>query len=177
MITAHSSSRITWDGTSPSGIAFITTTVLSSPTMPTECILYADMWSNMMQANSYVRTIFLSSTPMNCLEWRPVDAPWLANLVVVNEIGANGVNYMVGRLIHGSRTLPATYQPYGSFLTTDGIRHVTTRTGAFLIVHVLCPYQRVTWTSTSGNDLPSRMENEFVWLYLSIIYLYMKLYY
>ena len=79
----------------------------------------------MMQANSDVRTIILSHIPLNCLEWRPVDAPWLENLVVVNEVGANGVNYTVVRLDDGSRTLPATYHPSGSFYTTDGIGDVT----------------------------------------------------
>ena len=120
-----------------------------------ECILYADMCSNMMQANPDVRTIILSPTPLNCLEWRPVDTQWLENLVVVNEIGANGVNYTVGRLTDGSRTLPARYSPDGSFYTTDGTRPVTTQMGEFLIVHPLCPYQWMTWISTFGDDLPT----------------------
>ena len=119
-----------------------------------ECILYADMCSHMMQANSDVRTIILSPAFIDCLEWRPVDAPWLENLVVVNEVGAIGVTYTVGRLNDGSRTLPAKYHPNGSFQTTDGTRQVTTRTGEFLIVHPLCPYQWMTWISTSGDDLP-----------------------
>ena len=80
-----------------------------------ECILYADICSNMMQANSDIRAIILSPTPLNCLEWRPVDTPWFANLVVVNEIGANGVSQRLGGwpmvLVH----LPLDITPMAPF--------------------------------------------------------------
>ena len=120
-----------------------------------ECILHANMCSNIMQANSDVHTTILGTTPIKCLEWRQFDTPWPANLVFVNEIGSSGLNYAVGRLTSGSRTLPARYNPQTYFITTDGVEKVTNGTAEYLIIDPHCQYQWVTWTSTSGNDLPA----------------------
>ena len=120
-----------------------------------ECILYADMCSNLIQANSHIRTTILSPTPIKCIEWRQFDAPWPENLVVVNEKGDSGANFAVGRLTSGSRTLPAKYNPQTSFITTDGVEKVTTGKAEYLIIDPHCPYQWVTWMDTSGNDLPA----------------------
>ena len=120
-----------------------------------ECILYANMCSNMMQANPDVRTAILSPNHIECLEWRQFDTPWPENLVVVNEIGSIGLDYAVGRLTSGSRTLPGRYNPQTYFITTDGVERVTNGTAEYLIVDPHCSFQWVTWTSTSGNDLPA----------------------
>ena len=119
------------------------------------CILYANMCSNMTQTNSDVRTIILSPIPRKCLEWRQFDALWPENLVIVNEIGASGFNYAVARLTSGSRALPARYNPETSFITTDGAEEVTTGTAEYLTIDPHCPFKWVTWTNTSGNDLPA----------------------
>ena len=120
-----------------------------------ECTLFANTCTNMSKANSDVRTLILDPSPVCCLTWRFHDDPWPDNLVVVNEVGASSADYAVGRLTSGSRMIPARYNLENVFITTYGGQKVDTGTAEYLIVHPKCPVQWVTWTSTSGNDLPA----------------------
>ena len=149
--------------------------VVSYDTAALQCTLLSDTCSTMIQASQDIITLFLGTSPTKCLEWRPFDALWPADLVIVNEVGAAGTNYAVGRLTTNNRMIPAKYRT-GSFITTYGGRKVTAGTPEHLIIHPHCRVQWVSWSSTSGDDMPAgaivagHLENDIP-LYIAKVWL------